>query len=232
MQHECCECVERLRGMMEKDSIRTKEHNILVEENRTLSARLAEVVNIYPEMEQIAEWKATIKRLREHNEKMVRQTNELFDERNATIERLRGSMKWEIAVRGKVLAENEATIASLRGEAANQRHALAYNAKEALEQDKEIERLRGDMKEHHKTSKSIIREHEATIAMLRDGSEYWGMNQELTEQIATLREALEEISRESDEIAGLAGIDKGEQRAWRAMAVIARKALAATEAPQ
>jgi len=107
--------VERLRGMMEKDSIRTKEHNILVEENRELTARLAEVVNIYPELEQIAE-------------------------RNATIERL-------------------------RGEAANHRHALAYNAKEALEQDKEIERL-------------------------RDGSEYWGMNQELTEQIATLREAL------------------------------------------
>jgi len=29
------------------------------------------------------------------------------------------------------------------------------------------------------------------VERLRDGSEYWGMNQELTEQIATLREALE-----------------------------------------
>jgi len=56
--------VERLRGMMEKDSIRTREHNVLVEENRTLSARLAEVVNIYPEMEQIENYKTTIATLR------------------------------------------------------------------------------------------------------------------------------------------------------------------------
>ncbi len=58
---------ERLRGMMEKDSIRTREHNILVEENRTLTARLAEVVNIYPEMEQIANYKATIAALQAEN---------------------------------------------------------------------------------------------------------------------------------------------------------------------
>jgi len=32
------------------------------------------------------------------------------------------------------------------------------------------------------------------VERLRDGSEYWGMNQELTEQIAKLRDALEAIS--------------------------------------
>jgi len=33
----------------------------------------------------------------------------------------------------------------------------------------------------------------AAILAERDGNEYWGMNQELTEQIATLREILVEI---------------------------------------
>jgi len=41
-----------------------------------------------------------------------------------------------------------------------------------------------------------IRKQDTIIAKLRDGSEYWGMNQELTEQITTLREALE--AREHD----------------------------------
>jgi len=34
--HDLQREVERLRGMMEKDSIRTREHNVLVQENRRL----------------------------------------------------------------------------------------------------------------------------------------------------------------------------------------------------
>ena len=37
------------------------------------------------------------------------------------------------------------------------------------------------------------------VERLRDGSEYWGMNQELTEQIDTLREALEPLAYEDCE---------------------------------
>jgi len=47
----------------------------------------------------------------------------------------------------------------------------------------EVERLRGVLE-----MIGWREEQNATIAKLRDGSEYWGMNQELTEQIATLRE--------------------------------------------
>jgi len=78
-----------------------------------------------------------VERLREHNEKMVRQTNELFNDKNAAIAMLREQSK-----------DDDMTME-------------IYSAQ--------------------------LKKQEATIAKLRDGSEYWGMNQELTEQIATLR---------------------------------------------
>jgi len=101
--------VKRLRGMMEKDSIRTREHNILVEENRELRDRLAEVVNIYPEMEEIKNYKTTIERLRGSHDTMTvdcqiqgcreKSCHELLDKQEAEVERLRGEAQfpsWDV----------------------------------------------------------------------------------------------------------------------------------------
>jgi len=38
----------------------------------------------------------------------------------------------------------------------------------------------------------------AEVERLRDGSEYWGMNQELTEQIATLRTLVDDLTDPDD----------------------------------
>jgi len=85
-------------------------------------------------------------------------------------ERLRGENdEWQkiIAALHNHMKDRDATIATLKKELEWAREALST----IVESEQDAQRV---------------------IAKLQDGSEYWGMNQELTEQIATLRATLNE----------------------------------------